>query len=218
MWTNRYGLYGGELIVKAALTPLAVMALALLREDDMHPYEMIRLLRHRRDDRIVTITNGTFYHTVTRLQRAGLIDEVGSDREGNRPERTTYTLLPAGVDAVREWVRAELPRADNPIEFRVALAEAHNLERDEVIALLRERAARLDADYAEHQSGLAVARADAVPEQYLVEVERQEVLLAAETRWLHQTIDRLTDPGYAWGGDPRPHESAYRAQREAARS
>jgi len=122
---------------KPALTPIAIMALALLREDDMHPYEMIRLLRHRRDDRMVTITNGTFYHTIARLQRAGLIDEVGNDRDGNRPERTTYTLLRAGADAVQTWLRAELPRVDHPIEFRVALAEAHNLERDEVIALLR---------------------------------------------------------------------------------
>lgn len=203
---------------KPALTPIAIMALALLREDDMHPYEMIRLLRHRRDDRMVTITNGTFYHTIARLQRAGLIDEVGSDRDGNRPERTTYTLLPAGADAVQTWLRAELPRVDHPIEFRVALAEAHNLERDEVIALLRQRAAQLDADHAQHRTGLAAARAEGVPEQYLIEVERQEALLAAETRWLHQTIDRLADPGYAWGGGPKPPESAYRAQREAARS
>lgn len=200
------------------LTPIAVMAMALLREDDMHPYEMIRLLRHRRDDRMVAITNGTFYHTIARLQRAGLIDEVGSDRDGNRPERTTYTLLPAGAEAVRAWLRAELPRVDRPIEFRVALAEAHNLERGEVIDLLQQRAAELDADYAEHRTGLAEARAGGVPAQYLIEVERQEALLAAETRWLHQTIDRLSDPGYAWGGDPKPHETVYRAQREAARS
>ncbi|OJV93483.1 MAG: transcriptional regulator [Microbacterium sp. 67-17] len=208
-------------VVKPAhhtLTPIAIMAMALLREDDMHPYEMIRLLRHRRDDRMVAITNGTFYHTIARLQRAGFIDEVGSDRDGNRPERTTYTLLPAGAEAVRAWLRAELPRVDRPVEFRVALAEAHNLERSEVIDLLRQRAAQLDADYAEHRLGLAEARAGGVPEQYLIEVERQEALLTAETRWLHQTIDRLADPGYAWGGDPKPHETVYRAQREAARS
>ena len=43
----------------SCLTPLGVMVLALLREDDMHPYEMIRLMRHRHDDRIVSVTNGT---------------------------------------------------------------------------------------------------------------------------------------------------------------
>ncbi|MBN9196812.1 MAG: helix-turn-helix transcriptional regulator, partial [Microbacterium sp.] len=72
------------------------MVLALLREGDMHPYEMIRLMRQRSNDRMLTITNGTLYHTVGRLERAGLLDEVRIDRDGNRPERTTYTLTDLG--------------------------------------------------------------------------------------------------------------------------
>ena len=95
------------------LTPMGVMVLALLREGDMHPYEMVRLLRTRQDDRLLTITNGTLYHTVARLQKTGLIDEIGIDRDGNRPERTTYTLTDAGRDTVIAWVRRELPRTDS---------------------------------------------------------------------------------------------------------
>jgi DNA-binding PadR family transcriptional regulator len=200
------------------LTPIAIMALALLREDDMHPYEMIRLLRHRRDDRMLALTNGTFYHTITRLQRAGYIDEVGVDRDGNRPERTTYTLLPAGADAVQGWLRAELPRIDRPIEFRVALAEAHNLERDEVVALLRERASRLATDYETHREGLQAAHEQKVPDQYLLEVERQKVLLEAESQWLEKTIHRLSDPRVPWGDGQMPPSDTYRSQREKARS
>src|SRR5829696_784641 len=111
------------------------MVLALLREGDMHPYEMIRLLRFRGDERLVSIQNGTFYHTVGRLERAGLLAEVGVDRGGNRPERTTYTLTEPGRDAVVDWVRRELARTDRPVEFRVALAEAHNLRREDVLSL-----------------------------------------------------------------------------------
>ena len=92
------------------LTPLGVMVLALLREDPMHPYEMIRLMRQRHDDRIVSITNGTLYHTVARLEKQGLLTEVGVDRDGNRPERTTYALTDAGEAAIIDWVRRELPR------------------------------------------------------------------------------------------------------------
>ncbi len=50
----------------ARLTPLGVVVLELLREDDMHPYEMIRPMRQRRDDRLVSLTNGTMYHTPSR--------------------------------------------------------------------------------------------------------------------------------------------------------
>src|SRR3954452_14148813 len=109
------------------LTTLGLMILALLGEGDMHPYEMLRLMRQRHDDRLVTITNGTLYHTVGRLERAGLVAEVGIDRDGNRPERRTYTLTHSGTRAVGEWLGRELAPIDRPVESRIALAEPHNL-------------------------------------------------------------------------------------------
>jgi DNA-binding PadR family transcriptional regulator len=183
------------------LTPLGVGVLALLREGDMHPYEMVRLMRMRRDDRRFTVTNGTLYHTVARLQRAGLIAEVGVDREGNRPERTTYTLTPAGSEVVIEWVRRELPQVDRPAEFRIALAEAHNLPREEVVELLRARRALLQAELLHQRDGLAGAELRRVPEQFLVEALRYDALLAADLAWLDAFLDRLADGTVAWGFD-----------------
>lgn len=202
----------------ARLTPLGLMILALLGEDDMHPYEMIRLMRQRHDDRLVTLTNGTFYHTVARLERAGLLAEVGVDRDGNRPERTTYTQTDAGAAAVGDWVRRELPRIDHAAEFRIALAEAHNLERDEVIGLLRERRAALEASHVRHRDGRAKALAKDVPEQYLVEIEREAVLADAERHWLDTLIGRLERHDFEWGASTAPRSERYLAQREAARS
>ena len=199
------------------LTPLGLMVLALLREGDMHPYEMMRLLRQRHDDRLVTITNGTLYHTVGRLERAGLLDEVGVDRGGNRPERTTYTLTADGRGAVDEWVRRELPRIDHPAEFRVALAEAHNLDRTEVADLLRERRASLTGEHLLHTSGRATALARGVPEQFLLEIERAEILLEAELRWLDQLIEGLEGHAFAWGAMTFPHSERYLTDRKAAR-
>ena len=202
------------------LTPLGVMLLALLREGDMHPYEMIRLMRARHDDRLVSLTNGTVYHTVARLERLGMLTEVGVDRDGNRPERTTYTLTDAGRTVVTEWVRQELPRIDRPVEFRVALAEAHTLERDETVDLLVRRRAALADEHLVYSDGGAKARARGVPEQYLVEVARQEVLLRAELGWMDDLIDRLSSHRFAWTPDESgiPHEDSYIAQRKAARA
>ncbi len=187
------------------ITPLAVMVLALLREGDMHPYEMIRLMRQRHEDRLVTLTNGTLYHTVARLTAAGLLAEVGTDREGNRPERTTYTLTADGRDAVAHWVRHELARIDHPAEFRVALAESHNLPRPEVAELLAARREALAAEHAMHRDGLVKARHREVPEQYLVEIDRQTALLDAELRWTDTFLARLGDT--VWG-PPRDNAPA----------
>ncbi|KJL45518.1 MULTISPECIES: PadR family transcriptional regulator [Microbacterium] len=200
----------------ARLTPLGVAVLALLSEGDMHPYEMIRLMHFRRDDRLVTITNGTVYHTVGRLERAGLIAEVGVDRDGNRPERTTYTQTDAGAAAVLEWVRRELPRVDRPAEFRVALAEVHGLDRDEAIELLRARRAALAASLESLEDGHRHALDKGVPEQYLIEIGREAALLHAELAWMDAMLPRIADPDFAWGRDEAPSER-YLAQRKAAR-
>jgi DNA-binding PadR family transcriptional regulator len=195
---------------------MGVMVLALLREGDMHPYEMVRLMRARRDERLLAITNGTLYHTVSRLQKTGLLDEVGIDRDGNRPERTTYTLTDAGRSAVIAWVQRELPRVDRPAEFRIALAEAHNLERDDVVELLGDRRAALVEEHAMHRDGLVKSHAKGVPAQVLVEVERQEVLLEAELRWLDSLLTRLDGAELPWGPSSFPDSDRYLAQRKAA--
>ncbi|WP_242497800.1 PadR family transcriptional regulator [Microbacterium protaetiae] len=198
----------------AALTPLGVMVLALLREGDMHPYEMMRLLRHRREDRMVRITNGTFYHTVARLERDGLIAEVGVDREGNRPERTTYTLTDAGPAALEEWVRSHLA-GDGAQNFRVALAEAHNLDRSEVIAEISTRKSALAAEYALMQNGLQSARTRGVSDQYIVELDRHCALLRADLDWTDSLLARLEREDYPWGHEDLTPENL--AAREAMR-
>lgn len=198
------------------LTPMGVMVLALLREGDMHPYEMVRLMRARHDERLLAITNGTLYHTVGRLQREGLIDEVGIDRDGNRPERTTYTLTNAGTQALVGWLRRELSGIDRPAEFRIALAEAHNLERSDVIGCLQSRRLALDESHAQHRDGLRGARHNGAPEQVLVEFDRQEVLLDAELRWIDSLIDRLEAEAFPWGPTAFEDTDRYLAQRKAA--
>ncbi len=200
------------------LTPLGVMVLALLREGAMHPYEMMRLMRHRRDDRLVTIANGTMYHTVGRLEGAELLAEVGVDREGNRPERTTYALTDAGREAVGEWVRRELPRTDRPAEFRIALAESHNLARREVITLLTARREGLAAQHVQHRDVRTGALGRGVAEQYLVELEREESLLESELRWLDRLLVRLEQRAFPWGPEEHgPPSDLSLSERKAAR-
>lgn len=202
----------------ARLTPTAIMILALLHEDDMHAYEMVRLLRERRADRMIALTHGTIYHTVARLERHGHIAETGSDREGNRPERTTYTLTDAGAAALLAWIRRELPSIDDPERFRIALTEAHNLPRDEVLALFAERRGRLAASRDAHRSARDHAIAHGSHPQFLIEVHRQAALLDADIAWLDDAVEFIRRPDTVWGVVDIPVTDRYLAQREAARA
>ena len=88
----------------APLKPLAIVALALLLERPMHPYEMYQLMLQRGQDATVKVRPVKLYHTVGWLQAAGFVTATGTDREGNRPERTTYSITPAGSGALEATV------------------------------------------------------------------------------------------------------------------
>ncbi|QIM17718.1 PadR family transcriptional regulator [Leucobacter coleopterorum] len=197
------------------LTPLGIMLLALLFEDDMHPYEMLCLLKQRKRDRLVPVTKGALYHTVARLEKEHYIAEVSVDRKGNRPERTTYTLLELGREAVTTWVRHELPRIDHPTAYGLALAEAHNLPLEEVIELLTQRRDMLADALATLEAELAATREEGTPEQYLLNFERTAILLAADLRSNTAAIERISTPNFQWGGGVTT-PAKYQLHRKAA--
>ncbi len=217
MWTNRYwSTHDGRCSSK--LTPLGVIVLALLREGDMHPYEMIRLLRQRRDDRLVTIPNGTFYHTVARLEPAGLLAEVGVDRDGNRPERTTYALTAEGSTSSRSGCAASCRASTGRPQFRVALAEAHNLRATRSIDLLA-----APAGAHRRRSGRSPRRARAYAGQRACPPSSSSTsnatkrILAADLAWLDDLLRRLTSREIPWGWSEIPPDTLerLRAHREA---
>ena len=67
----------------------------------MHPYQLHQTLVERGDTRIVRVNPGAVYHGVERLERDGLVEVVGTDRTGKRPERTTYRITDAGRAGLR---------------------------------------------------------------------------------------------------------------------
>jgi DNA-binding PadR family transcriptional regulator len=186
------------------MTPLGILVLALLAERPMHPYEMYRLLIERREDRYVKVRPGSLYHTVDRMAERGLVEAVGTERDGGRPERTTYRITTAGRDALDERIRTLLATPVNEYpQFPVALSEAHNLPRTEVIELLTTRVRILEANLAETDSVLGVAEARQVEEAYLVAARYLRDLLATELSWLTDLIGRLERKELRW-----PNEDA----------
>ena len=211
IWTN-WGM-----MTNPKLTPLGVMLLALLREGDMHPYEMMRLLRARERDRLLNVTNGTLYHTVARLLEHGLLEEIGVDRDGNRPERTTYSLTERGDASMVAWVCEQLPRVDRATDFRVALAEAHNLSREDTLTLLTQRQSALAESLTRAEQALDAATAAHAPMQYVIEIERTAAMRHADLQWLQTLLQRLADPAFPWGPGASPQTEHYLQLRKAAR-
>ncbi|WP_019202486.1 PadR family transcriptional regulator [Tsukamurella sp. 1534] len=181
-----------------ALTPLAIAALALLAERDMHPYEMFTTMVERHEDLVVKLRAGSLYHTVNRLEGDGLVSAVGTDRDGNRPERTTYAIRPAGRERLQDTVAQLLAE---PVEeyprFPLAIAESHHLDGALVARLLTGRLHRTEARAAALRSGHAHASTH-VQEARLLDIDYLAAMAEAEAAWLRGVLDRLRDGTLDW--------------------
>ena len=183
----------------AELTPLGIAVLALLDERGMHAYEMYQLLLQRRNDRLLKVKPGSLYHTVERLAGQELVRATGTERAGNRPERTTYEITPAGKRALEERVRTGIEdyAYEYPL-FPVVLSEAHNLEPADAAGAFRRRLTALDAELAELDASIAEVTERQVPEQFWVAADYQRAVLAAERDWLATLIHRIESKDLSW--------------------
>lgn len=193
------------------LNPLAVSTLALLAERPMHPYEAYQLMLQRQEDRVVRVSAGSLYRTVERLAEQGLLAEQGSEREGNRPERTVYAITDAGRAALRERLAEMLRTIENEYpEFPVAIGEAHNLPAEEVTALLAERAAELRRRIAFIDGVVPHIQAKGVARRYILNVFYSRAMLEREADWLERTIAELDSGELEWSSaDEREHGKAF---------
>jgi DNA-binding PadR family transcriptional regulator len=183
----------------AELTPLAIAVLALLAERQMHAYEMYQLLLQRRNDRLVKVKPGSLYHTVERLAGQELVRATGTERSGNRPERTTYEITDAGRKALESRVQSgiETYTYEYPL-FPVVLSEAHNLETGDVVTRLCRRLCELDLLIDEFEAAIVDVTTRQVPEPYWLAADFNRAVLIAERDWLTTLLQRIESKELSW--------------------
>ncbi|KRC47215.1 transcriptional regulator [Leifsonia sp. Root227] len=181
------------------LTSLGVAALALLVERPMHPYEMYQTLVQRSEERVVKVRPGSLYHAVDRLAGQGLVRATGTEREGNRPERTTYEITEQGNHVLTARIAEIIATPINEYpEFPLALGESHNLPVESVIQLLRNRVALIRADLAVMDAGIADLEAKQLPRKYWINVQYSRAISEVEATWLESLIDDLESGVLSW--------------------
>ncbi|WP_159706936.1 PadR family transcriptional regulator [Arthrobacter sp. 18067] len=191
----------------ADLTPLGVASLALLAEEPMHPYEMYQLLMARHEDRLVKVRPGTLYHAVGRLEESGFVEATGTEREGNRPERTTYRITSAGHEALDARLQAMLstPVNEYPL-FPHAIAEAHHLPAAVVMELLEERLVALSADLDFLVHAEAAVTAKGLDRKYWIDITYQQAMRRTEIAWIRGLLEELGNGQLPWD-EPLPTPS-----------
>ncbi|MFE9201972.1 PadR family transcriptional regulator [Micromonospora sp. NPDC007230] len=178
---------------------LALAVLSMLTEEPMHAYRMQQLIKERRKDDVVNVSQrNSVYQTIQRLVRDGLVAVESTERAENRPERTTYRITDAGRATLGEWLRAMLsaPAPEYP-EFPAALSFLPNLAPADALAALNTRAARL----AERLTALDEEITEVgrfLPRLFAIESEYQRQVIAAELAYVRTLIEDLRAERITW--------------------
>ncbi|WP_320065173.1 PadR family transcriptional regulator [Micromonospora sp. RTGN7] len=177
--------------------PLALVVLAWLLSQPLHPYELGRRLQGSGQDRHIKYTRSSLYMVVEQLARAGFITEQETVRDGQRPERTVYAITDTGRTEFYEWLRGLVaePQDEYP-QFAVALSLLSLLAPREAVALLRKRQEALTTKVEETRKLMQEAIDNGVRWIFLVEEQYALAMMDAESRYLTELTSSLTDPGY----------------------
>jgi DNA-binding PadR family transcriptional regulator len=178
---------------------LALAVLSMLMEEPMHAYRMQQLIKERRKDDVVNVSQrNSVYQTIQRLVRDGLAEVASTERADNRPERTTYRITDRGQTTLREWLSTMLaaPAREYP-EFPAALSFLPNLAPADALAALNTRVGHLEQRLSHLDAEIAQVSAF-LPALFAVESEYQRKVVTAELGYVRGLIVELRAARITW--------------------
>jgi DNA-binding PadR family transcriptional regulator len=184
------------------VSPLAVAVLSLLHAGPLHPYAMQRLIKEWGKDRVINVgQRANLYKTIKRLQDAGLVAVLQTERDQRYPERTVYELTDAGRAAAPAWIAGlvAVPRNEFP-QFPAALSFLMLLDPQVAQRALEQRAAALAGSLHEVEASLAEL-GGTLPRVTLMDDEYERAITTAELAWLTGVIEELRSGSLTWNDD-----------------
>jgi DNA-binding PadR family transcriptional regulator len=189
--------------------PLALAVMICLYERPMHPYEVATTLRQRHKHESVRLNYGSLYAVVESLEKRGLLVAEGTERSGRLPERTIYDLTDAGRIEMHDWLTDLISTPVNEYpEFEAALSFLPALHPDQVVALLDERAQRLEFELAQYGSARELCEKQGIPRLLWVESEFRRALREAELEYVRKLSGEISNgalEGVDWWRDVHDH-------------
>jgi len=185
----------------------------------VHGYDVRRELLSWRVDQWANVAPGSIYNALKSMTRDGLLEIVGTDQVGGRPERTTYRLTNDGENEFQALLRSTLWKVEPSLDpLMPALCFMPVMRREELMAALKHRITQVQG-LLEHAEFAIAELPNASTPEHVKELYRLSAARAgAEIPWAQAFLERLERGEYQI---PHPGElsSARRgaAPRAAAR-
>ena len=169
--------------------PLALAVLVHLYERPRHPYELSTTLKQRRKEQSIKLNYGSLYTVVEALARDKYIRAIETIREGRRPEKTVYEIMPEGETFMLEWMRklVSIPVKEYP-QFEAALSLLPVLPPEEVIILLKTRIQILKKALASIDDAKQEEELLKLPRLFSIEGEYYEAMTKAECQFVEALL------------------------------
>jgi DNA-binding PadR family transcriptional regulator len=137
---------------------------------------------------------GSIYNSLKTLEREGLVETTGAERDGARPERTLFALTDAGEAEFQRLLRDTLWHSAQPNHPLLSgLAMLPLLPRTELIEIMRHRAAGLRQQAADAcQMRTDILAGSPIPPHVAESYRLIATQLRSEAEWAEQLADRLS--------------------------
>jgi DNA-binding PadR family transcriptional regulator len=172
----------------------------------VHGYDVRRELLSWRVDQWANVAPGSIYNALKSMTRDALLEVVGTDQVGGRPERTTYRLTNEGENEFQALLREALWRVRQPVDpLMPALCFMPVLKREELIAALKNRIPQIRGQLEHVDFAIAQLPNPGTPEHVKELYRLSAARVAAEVPWAEALIQRLEQGEYEI---PHPAEVA----------
>lgn len=184
---------------RALRTPLTMAVLSLLRERPRHPYDLQAALREREIGAVVRLRGGSLYDAIRRLETAGLLAPVETNRQGARPERTIYAITEPGRELLDSLIEEYVGGvAEEYPVFTAGLAHILNVDPDRAVDLLNQRLEAVRQQHDDIARQLRTARRAGMPRVVVLEVEYAQKLRRAELTWMRNLVQDIETGELSW--------------------
>ncbi len=166
----------------------------------VHGYDLRRELLSWGADVWANVAPGSIYAGLKTLVREGLLEVVGTDRQGARPERTSYRLTAAGETEFARLLQDSLWRSALPNHPLLGgLAFIPSVPEEDLAAAMAHRATELRARLDRTRAVLDRIGADdfPIPAHVAESYRLNAALLEAEAVWAEDYATRLTAISHA---------------------
>lgn len=185
------------------MTRLVVLG-AVRQFQPVHGYFLRRELMTWHVDEWANIQAGSVYNALRTLQNDGYVYESGTESDGKRPPRTTYSLTDAGDVEFLRLLRDALWHVE-PFDTKPSMAIASFmwvLSREEVTTALAHRQTEIEATLTANEYHMKdTAESESTPDYVREIFELSSARLRGEADWVRQLRNRIDRGEYRFDGE-----------------